>query len=160
MITGNLILPRLFHPKRIYIPMVPQENLLQHSLRQISELSLVKPNGSSKYNKWTKYRITLLWSHGLSLFLQNTQWQNVSFFFTFTITSPPTLGQLGKCSWRRRSRTSSSLKKWTPSISAASCRRLSRWHVQKLMSNDHTKEVARTSCGNREYRHTKFSWLW
>lgn len=46
--------------------MVPQENLLQYSLWQISKLLLVKPDGSSKYNKWTIYRITLLWSHGLS----------------------------------------------------------------------------------------------
>lgn len=46
--------------------MVPRENLLQYSLCQISNLLLVKPDGSSKYNKWTKYRITLLWSHCLS----------------------------------------------------------------------------------------------
>lgn len=120
---------------------MPQENLLQYSLCQISEWLLVKPDGSSKYNKWTKYRITLLWSHGLSslekseISFSKTQQQNVSFYFMFTITFPPTLHQLGKGSQRRGKRASSSLKKWTPSICAASRRVISRWRFNAVTFN-------------------------
>lgn len=195
----NLILSPQTNPKRTHISLVPQENLLQYSLCQISERLLVKPDGSSKYNKWTKYRITLLWSHGLSslekseIGFSKTQQQNVSFYFMFTITFPPTFHQLGKGSQRRGKRASSSLKKWTPSICAASRRVISRWrfnaltfnwqvtilqtftkmkswgrgskhfplkHVWKLKSNDHAKEVARTSYSSRGNQHTEFLWLW